>query len=384
MKISKIKNSRPGISVFENKSEEQFSKQSLLYYAPKKNGKVRLKSNDLRKHVMDCNKNAQNLYNVINPEFDFCKDKNRKKVFEDLAKNFNLVLCSALRSVDTSISDPKERAKEETAFILNMDKEGIKTKKDSMKSEDLIVEFPPSDEDNGTEKTKKAESPELKEQRRKEQEAEILKMTEELVLRKLKKTLRRNATLGDKSKMQMTEIATNLMKAICVYGNAGSFDPVILKAFFKEVDKDYMKDEQMKEIVRSIESQSVKVKVAEQDGKYLLLPANADHRKKKYAFEFMRKYAAAEAEGKQELTEHIQALIGLYLCGESEYQNAQNCLYDMAKNNGYISEEIEEICNTIEELKNLSRQKREERKEIKEKIRKIEKFGRSRVIIYKM
>ena len=90
MKISKIKNSRPGISVFENKSEEQFSKQSFLYYAPKKNGKVRLKSNDLRKHVMDCNKNAQNLYNVINPEFDFCKDKNRKKVFEDLAKNFNL------------------------------------------------------------------------------------------------------------------------------------------------------------------------------------------------------------------------------------------------------------------------------------------------------
>ena len=40
-------------------------------------------------------------------------------------------------------------------------------------------------------------------------------MTEELVLRKLKKTLRRNATLDDKSKMQMTEIAISLMKAIC-------------------------------------------------------------------------------------------------------------------------------------------------------------------------
>ena len=376
MKISKIKNSRPGISVFENKSEEQFSKQSFLYYAPKKNGKVRLKSNDLRKHVMDCNKNAQNLYNVINPEFDFCKDKNRKKVFEDLAKNFNLVLCSALRSVDTSISDPEERAKKEAAFILNMDKEGIKTKKDSIKSENLIVKFPPIDEDNGTEKTKKAESPEVKEQRRKEQEAEILKMTEELVLRKLKKTLRRNAILDDKSKMQMTEIATNLMKAICVYGNAGSFDPVILKAFFKEVDKDYMKDEQMEEIVRSIESQSVKVKVAEKDGRYLLLPANADHRKKKYAFEFMRKYAAAEAERKQKLTEHVQALIGLYLCGESEYQNAKNCFYDMVENHECMSGEIEEIYNTIKELKNLSRQKREERKEIKEKIRKIEKSGK--------
>ena len=161
-----------------------------------------------------------------------------------------------------------------------------------------------------------------------------------------------------------------------MHGNAESFDPVILKAFFKEIDKDYMKNEQMEEIVRSIESQSVKAKVAEKDGKYLLLPANADHRKKKYAFEFMRKYAAAEAEGKQELTEHIQALIGLYLCGESEYQDAKNCFYDMVENHECMSGEIEEIYNTIKELKNLSRQKREERKEIKEKIREIEKSGK--------
>ena len=42
MKISKIKNSRPGISVAENKNEESLSRQSLLYYAPVKDGKIRL------------------------------------------------------------------------------------------------------------------------------------------------------------------------------------------------------------------------------------------------------------------------------------------------------------------------------------------------------
>lgn len=47
MKISKIKNSRPGISVTENKNEEQLSRQSLLYYAPVKDGKIRLESKDL-------------------------------------------------------------------------------------------------------------------------------------------------------------------------------------------------------------------------------------------------------------------------------------------------------------------------------------------------
>ena len=47
MKISKIKNSRPGISVTENKNEEQLSRQSLLYYAPVKDGKIRLESKEL-------------------------------------------------------------------------------------------------------------------------------------------------------------------------------------------------------------------------------------------------------------------------------------------------------------------------------------------------
>ena len=47
MKISKIKNSRPGISVAENKNEESLSRQSLLYYAPVKDGKIRLESKDL-------------------------------------------------------------------------------------------------------------------------------------------------------------------------------------------------------------------------------------------------------------------------------------------------------------------------------------------------
>ena len=58
MKISKIKNSRPGISVAENKNEESLSRQSLLYYAPVKDGKIRLESKDLEQHVTECNEKA--------------------------------------------------------------------------------------------------------------------------------------------------------------------------------------------------------------------------------------------------------------------------------------------------------------------------------------
>ena len=47
MKISKIKNSRPGISVFENKSEEQFSKQSfVLCSEEKREGKTEIKRSE--------------------------------------------------------------------------------------------------------------------------------------------------------------------------------------------------------------------------------------------------------------------------------------------------------------------------------------------------
>ena len=67
MKISKIKNSRSGISVTENKNEEQLSRQSLLYYAPVKDGKIRLESKDLEQHVTECNEKAQKLYTVITP-----------------------------------------------------------------------------------------------------------------------------------------------------------------------------------------------------------------------------------------------------------------------------------------------------------------------------
>ena len=75
MKISKIKNSRPGISVGENKNEAQLSRQSLLYYAPVKDGKVRMESKDLEQHVTECNEKAQKLYNVITPRLISAKKR---------------------------------------------------------------------------------------------------------------------------------------------------------------------------------------------------------------------------------------------------------------------------------------------------------------------
>lgn len=352
MKISKIKNSRPGISVAENKNEEPLSRQSLLYYAPVKDGKIRLESKDLEQHVTECNEKAQKLYNVITPEINFYRDENRQKMVENLAKNFNAVINNALRSIRNPKEKKEQRVEKEVAFILNLSKKSIKMKKDVfVKSTDLIVKFPENNKYN--KKNDKGTG---------SKEADIQKIISDLVLRKLKKTLRKEVKLENGCRMQMTEITISLMSAICLYGNAESFDPAILKAFFEKVDSDYTKYKYVEQIVKSIESQSAKLKVVEKDGRHLLISANADHRKKKYVFEFMRMYAAADEKEKRELTEHIQDLIGLYLCGKAGYENAENRFSDMTESHNCICGKIEEIFNGLEELENLSQQKKEKLK----------------------
>ena len=349
MKISKIKNSRPGISVAENKNEEPLSRQSLLYYAPVKDGKIRLESKDLEQHVTECNEKAQKLYNVITPEINFYRDENRQKMVENLAKNFNAVINNALRSIRNPKEKKEQRVEKEVAFILNLSKKSIKMKKDVfVKRTDLIVKFPENNKYN--KKNDKGTG---------SKEADIQKIISDLVLRKLKKTLRKEVKLENGCRMQMTEITISLMSAICLYGNAESFDPAILKAFFEKVDSDYTKYKYVEQIVKSIESQSAKLKVVEKDGRHLLISANADHRKKKYVFEFMRMYAAADEKEKRELTEHIQDLIGLYLCGKAGYENAENRFSDMTESHNCICGKIEEIFNGLEELENLSQQKKE-------------------------
>lgn len=358
MKISKIKNSRPGISVTENKNEEQLSRQSLLYYAPVKDGKIRLESKDLEQHVTECNEKAQKLYNVITPEINFYRDENRQKMVENLARNFNAVINNALRSIRNPKEKKERRVEKEVAFILNLSKKSIKLKKNVfVKSTDLIVKFPENNKYN--KKNSKGTG---------SKEAYIQKMISDLVLRKLKKTLRKEVKLENGCRMQMTEITISLMSAICLYGNAESFDPAILKAFFEKVDSDYTKYKYVEQIVKSIESQSAKLKVVEKDGRHLLISANADHRKKKYVFEFMRMYAAADEKEKRELTEHIQDLIGLYLCGKAGYENAENRFSDMIESHNCICGKIEEILNELEELENLSQQKKENLKNTTAKV----------------
>ena len=109
--------------------KSSFQDRAFLYYAPVKDGKVRLESKDLEQHVTECNEKAQKLYNVITPEINFYRDENRQKMVENLARNFNAVINNALRSIRNPKEKKERRVEKEVAFILNLSKKIHKNEK---------------------------------------------------------------------------------------------------------------------------------------------------------------------------------------------------------------------------------------------------------------
>ena len=340
MKISKINHSRAGISVREDQKKE--GGRGILYNSPAKDENVQI---NLKEHVSNCARKAQRLYQVINTDIDFCKDDDLKSAqFGKLAKNFNIAVKASL---DSSYStDANVRIKSAVKYFVQLfSNETIEIKKNySIKSKDLLVNI----------KTSVSETEKLTAAQR---------MIRELVLQKTKKTLRKNIKINDNVFMQMTDILEKLMEAVCIYGTTETLDREMLIAFFKQVDKDYKKEMQQHLIVKSIESQSVKVRVAEKDGKYILQPANAEHKKKKYIFEFMKQYAAASDSQKEELIRHIQALILLYFYGAEGYQNKAGFQFGVTEDDNYLDPEYSRLlqddhnltkAEKKEALKNLS------------------------------
>lgn len=335
MKISKIENSRAGISMSGGAKEKASARRSTLYRAPAKQGEVCLSAENLRSHVEKCNKKAQNLYRVLSTEIEFCADKDRKKLMEDLAKKFNTAISDAFREIRSE--DHQERVHAEVSFI----RKNISERKYKVKMLD-------------------------------EQKATCEEMIRELVLRKTRKTLRKEVKLENEDKMQITDIMSRLMMAVCVSGDMGSagINKQMLRAFFEKIDNDYMKYDQIDQIVKSIKLQSVKENVVKKDGKYLLQPMNADHKKKKYVFEFMQKYAAADEEQKTELRRHIEALIGLYLCGgdgyEKVYKNVEKSFSELKEDNTYVDANVGELLDTLKELYAKAEEKKEEKAKARE------------------
>ena len=95
-----------------------------------------------------------------------------------------------------------------------------------------------------------------------------------------------------------------------------------ITVFLETLNEDYNKDIQKKNTVRSLQRQNVKVQPLHKEERFLLRPADADHPKKRYRFDFMTAYAGADEPAKEEMLVRIRQLILLFFCGREAYEEA--------------------------------------------------------------
>lgn len=338
MKISKIDHTRSTYTVLDDahRRENAYSEKTGVIYKTPSADSYAVKN--LEEHIALCNQKAMQLYSVINSRIRFCGEDNPDyPQYATLIRYFNTAILRMLEY--PSVLDPEERVKEELAFLRNIRSQKITFDDGTVLGGAFLMTF-------GLTKEKD-------------------KITR-LVYKNLRRSLNRPVRLADGSKINFADCVVSVMNAICNTGKMEEVPAAWLEAFCTSVDQDYSKTKQLQLIKKSIEAQTVKISVTEKDGKYRLIPSNADHPKKKYAFDFLCRYCAASQEEKKSLIMHIQHLILLYFFGEEGYQ-AEGSLYDYAlKSGAYLSEELGGILSEIESQQKIYQDTKEEADQIKQ------------------
>lgn len=190
----------------------------------------------------------------------------------------------------------------------------------------------------------------------------------------LRNSLRRNITLNNYEKVYVPEILSEMMYLALSGKQVGEIrQQVTLEVFEKVADfvkEDYTKEDRMKQIANSIESNNVKVQIADRDGETVLQLANAGHQVKGNIFRFIREYAAADDELQKEMLIHIRKLIILYFCGQECFASADMLEWSFG------SFELDEAMNfsdeamrLINEIAQISRKEKEERRNLSERLK---------------
>lgn len=295
MKISKVDHTRTGFSVQTEADSARINPSGVIYDNPVKE-KGKSAERDMWKHIVDCNRKAQKLYNLLNTTISFTNNKNEQKIYAEAVQSFNVFIkkvldCSSDLDLDTLV-------KEQMGYI---------ERSSGLESGDLSAQDKNNIKENLT---------------------DVMAGAETLVYRNLRRSLRKNIKVSSGTEYTVTDLTVSLFKA---YFSGNKFQQEFQKipedavqAYLRLLNEDYRKDKQLKDIRTSIERQTVKIKVVEVDGVYRLIPANADHNKKKYIFEFMRSYADADEPERETLMKHMRRLIILYYCGADEYQKVKN------------------------------------------------------------
>lgn len=275
MKISKVKHTKAGVGIKKEKMS------GILYKSP---GEDTL---ELEAHIKGLNKTAKKLYKVVMLSDD--KDNDRKRFENYIINNFNELIAELLKKNLESLNLTLWMQENEyrKIFVQNNSKRNI---------HELEYDF-------ATEK-----------------EEAVGKIVDGL----LRNSLRKKVQVKESgNRVYVPDVVKILMLAMV---SGSQFEDVIKKlsedeicAFLTVLDRDYKKENQVKKIAKSIENQNVKVQCTYTDDRYKLRLTNAEHKTKKYIFDFIVKYADGNEESQETMLKHIRHLILLFYCGAERY-----------------------------------------------------------------
>lgn len=193
----------------------------------------------------------------------------------------------------------------------------------------------------------------------------------------LRNSLRRCVTLQNYKKIYVPDVLAQMMYMALTGKTIDEIKAQLTEEVFVKVaafvKEDYTKEKHIKEIKDSITNKNVKVQVSRKGEETVLKLSNAENKKKRYIFSFLREYASADEEEKKRKLIHIRRLILLFFCGEECFRNADvkewsfNC-FEYEDKPSYFSVEALKAINEIAQLTWI---KPEERRRLSEELKGI-------------
>lgn len=300
MKISKIEHVRTSVSkIVKDEINIMNEMGGTLYYNPS----LESKKCSVHAHVIERNKVAQNLYNVIAVE------DGEEDVVRTIEKNFNYIIRWLVYK--NKYSSNNQVIGKQLYSLKNFNHLDVPTYKDKK-----------------TKRFVKKQGTEFKI----ELSEETLQATVKSIVSKGLRSSLRKSVFEPKSgeKIFIPDVIEQLMYATCkgdeYFAEYKKIPRNHIVAMLKVLNADYPKEEQAERIVKSIERKNVKVQPSK-EGVLCLSTANhvnekKEYKSKKYIWKFIKDYACLKNEKKRnEKLLHIRRLIILYFYGEKYYKD---------------------------------------------------------------
>lgn len=175
-------------------------------------------------------------------------------------------------------------------------------------------------------------------------------------------------TGAESIKIYLPDVVEKIILTMCGMGE--EISEVEKEVFLDALNADYARKEQLDNIQKSIENQNVKVQAVEVDGMVKLQLSNAQHKRKRYIFQFIREFAAADKQGQDQMFLYIKKLMVLFYCGAGKYEHLEEKEisgwgFDLNLEDDCYSSEVQNLIYNRKECSNKL-----ERKKINEEIRK--------------